>query len=161
MLKERESARATSTVYPFPLIAEQRKCVNTDGDSAKRLSTWTWFLNRVFPLLSPFAFSFLEINPLMILKLCITPITPHVKSNVLQLYYVNFNYCRLFEIAKTADFLLRCSVLEEGEGENGALVFDVWCLRNTAVHNQWTRPTRTRAPHSHVHYRTRALMRDP
>lgn len=48
----------------------------------------------------------------------------------------------------------------EGKGERTApfVVLGVWCLRNTAAHNQWTRPTRTRAPHS---YRTRALMRDP
>lgn len=84
MLKERESARATSTVYPFPLIEQNKGNALTQmviAQSDFQLSRD--FSIALFPFLSPVRFfSFLEINTLTILKLCITPITPHVKSNV-------------------------------------------------------------------------------
>lgn len=87
---------------------------------AKRLSTRTCMIPR-FSFSLPVRFLLPRGNyALMVLNLRLVPITSRVKSNVLQLYCVIFNCCRLFKIAKTANFLLRFCAIEGGERrENG------------------------------------------
>lgn len=119
MLKEwvRENE---SAVHPFPLIAEQRKRMNTDDDSEATF-------NSNVRDSSVFLFSPRPLSPSS-RKLCangtkLTLGADYVACKIkrLQLYCVIFNCCRLFKIAKTADFLLRFCAIEGGERrENGA-----------------------------------------
>jgi len=155
-----ESARATSAVYPFPLITEQRKRANTGGDSAKRLSTRTY----VYVIPRSCFFFFLLIRfllprgnyALMILNLLHNTNYAARKIKRLQSYCVIFNCYRLF-LKSSSDFV---AVRSRKEKERTALSW----FSASSVWETLPLTTNGPDPHAHVyhtHYRTRALMRDP